>query len=184
MQNNVLRMSDLLNPAGCLTGTRLILAIAFPFFAHKPALALSIYLTAILTDMLDGWAARLLHQSSHTGAVLDGWVDKILHINAAWAMAIHGYMPGWWMWLWFSRELFQWAMVMTIIGDFRTGQVREQHTSTAGRTTATLLFFCFVVTLLGHTHAAAALTGLTGIAGSWAGWGYLRRHLDDRKRFR
>ena len=184
MQNNVLRMNDLLNPAGFLTGIRLVLAIGFPFIAHDQTLALAVYLTAILTDMLDGWMARLRKQSSHTGAVLDGWVDKILHINAAWSMALHGYMPGWWMWLWFSRELFQWGMVMTIIGDFRTGHVRQQHTSIAGKMTATLLFFCFVITLMGQTAVAEVLTMATGLCGAWAGWGYLRRHLEDRKRFR
>ena len=44
-------------------------------------------------------------------AVVDGWVDKVLHINAAWSMSLHGYIPGWWMWLWFSRELIQGAIV-------------------------------------------------------------------------
>jgi len=184
MPNNVLRVNELLNPAGFITGFRLVIAIAFPFLAHDPTLALSAYLVAVLTDILDGWVARQLNQASHTGAVLDGWVDKILHINAAWAMTLHGYMPAWWMWMWFSRELFQWSMVMTIIGDFRVGDVRQQHTSLAGKLTATLLFACFVSTLMGVPSIAWPLTGLTGMCGAWAGYGYLRRHLEDRQRFR
>ena len=184
MQHNVLRLNDLLNPAGYITGLRLIVAVSFPFFAHNPSVALGAYLFAILTDMLDGAVARHLKQSSHTGAFLDGWVDKILHINAAWAMTLHGYMPGWWMWMWFSRELFQWSMAMTFVADFRTGSVRQQHTSFAGKSTATLLFACFVTTLLGLPSFAWPLTILTGLCGAWAGYGYLRRHLEDRKRFR
>ena len=184
MQNNVLRVDELFNPAGFITGFRLVIAIAFPFFAHDPQVALAAYMVAILTDIMDGRVARHLDQASHTGAVLDGWVDKILHINAAWSMTLHGYMPAWWMWLWFSRELFQWSMVMTIIGDFRVGSVRQQHTSVAGRLTATFLFACFVTTLLEQTVFAWPLTLLTGLTGTWAGFGYLKRHLEDRKRFR
>jgi len=75
-------------------------------------------------------------------------------------------------------------MAMTLVADFRTGRVREQHTSFAGRMTAILLFACFVTTLLGHTEIAGPLTGLTGLCGAWAGYGYLSRHLEDRKRFR
>ena len=184
MQNNALRVDDLLNPAGCITGFRLVIAIAFPFFVHDPKLALGAYLIAILTDVMDGRIARQLNQASHTGAVLDGWVDEILHINAAWAMTLHGYMPAWWMWLWFSRELFQWSMVMTIIGDFRLGTVRQQHTSMAGKVTATFLFASFVTTLLEQPSVALPMTILTGLSGTWAGFGYLKRHLEDRKRFR
>lgn len=184
MQNNVLRVGDLANPAGAITGTRLLIAIAFPFVAHDPRLALTIYLVAIGTDILDGAAARHLGQASHTGAVLDGWVDKILHINAAWSLTLHGYMPAWWMWLWFSRELFQWSMVMTIIGDFRLGHVREQATSMAGKATAVCLFTSFVLTMAGQPGLAWPATILTGLCGTWAGSGYLRRHLEDRKRFR
>ena len=88
------------------------------------------------------------------------------------------------MWFWFSRELFQWSMAMTLVADFRTGKVREQHTSFAGKATANMLFLCFVTTLLGYTTVAWPMTILTGAVGTWAGYGYLRRHLEDRKRFR
>jgi phosphatidylglycerophosphate synthase len=184
MQNNVLKVADLANPAGAITGSRLLIAIGFPFLAYEPTLALTAYLVAVLTDVLDGVTARHLGQSSHTGAVLDGWVDKILHINAAWSMTLHGYMPAWWMWMWFSREIFQWSMVMTIIGDFRVGHVRQQATSIAGRATAVALFASFVLTLMGQVHIAWPMTVLTGACGTWAGSGYLRRHLEDRRRFR
>jgi cardiolipin synthase len=184
MRNNVLHAGDLANPAGAITGARLLIAIGFPFLAHEPTLALAAYLVAVLTDVLDGVTARHLGQASHTGAVLDGWVDKILHINAAWSMTLHGYMPAWWMWLWFSREIFQWSMVMTIIGDFRQGNVRQQSTSLAGKATAVSLFASFVLTLMGQAHLAWPMTVFTGACGTWAGTGYLRRHLEDRRRFR
>jgi cardiolipin synthase len=183
MQTNVLRIQDLANPAGALTALRLVLAIAFPFLAHDPQIALGTYLVAVATDIGDGAVARRMNQASHTGAVLDGWVDKILHINGAWSLTLHGYMPAWWMWMWFSREIIQWGMVMTIIGDFRTGRVRIQETSFWGRLTAVSLFSAFCCTILGTESLALPLSILTCLSGLIAALGYLRRHLEDRRRF-
>ncbi|MEC9390060.1 MAG: CDP-alcohol phosphatidyltransferase family protein [Myxococcota bacterium] len=183
MQKNLLHIHDLRNPAGALTISRLLIAIAFPFLTHEPTVALSAYLAAIATDIADGAIARRRGQTSHTGAVLDGWVDKILHINGAWSMTLHGYMPAWWLWLWFSREVIQWAMFLTIVGDFANGSVRVQTTSLWGRATATLLFAAFVTTLCGMVQAAWALTIATGFVGTVSGLHYLKRHLDDRGRF-
>ncbi len=183
MQKNMLHISDLWNPAGALTVCRLLIAVGFPFLTHSPRVALTAYLIAIGTDLADGSIARKMGQDSHTGAVLDGWVDKILHINGAWSMAIHGYMPAWWMWMWFSREVIQWAMFLTIVGDFTTGSVQVQTTSWWGRATATVLFSAFVCTLLGATAIAWPLTLATGAVGTISGLHYLKRHLDDRKRF-
>ena len=184
MSPGVLRWKDMANPAGSLTITRLGIAIGFPFLVHNTSWAISAYLFTILTDVLDGFVARKFGHSTHTGAVLDGWVDKILHINAAWSMAIHGYMPGWWMWMWFAREVVQWAMFMTIVGDFVDGKVRIQSTSLAGRATAIFLFAAFVTTLCGLPQLAWPLTIVTGGLGSLAAIGYMIRHLEDRKRFR
>ena len=183
MEKNLLHINDLLNPAGALTGFRLLIALAFPFLTHEPALAIAAYLVAVATDLADGAVARSMGQDSHTGAVLDGWVDKILHINGAWSMTLHGYMPAWWMWLWFSREVIQWAMVMTIVGDFTNGRVSVQQTSTWGRLTAVFLFGAFVTTLTGAAALAWPLTLLTGLSGLICGVRYLKRHLEDRRRF-
>lgn len=183
MERNRLHIKDLANPAGALTISRLAIAVSFPFLVHDPKLAIGAYAVAIATDLADGAVARRMNHASHTGAVLDGWVDKILHINGAWSMALHNYMPAWWMWLWFTRELIQWAMVMTIIGDFKDGSVRVQQTSVVGRCTAVCLFGAFLTSLAGWLGAAWILTVLTGGFGLASGLGYLRRHLEDRKRF-
>ncbi len=184
MPPGVLRWQDMANPAGSLTITRLVIAVSFPLLVHNPSWAISAYLLAILTDVLDGTVARKFGHSTHTGAVLDGWVDKILHINAAWSMAIHGYMPGWWMWMWFAREIVQWAMFMTTVGDFIHGKVRIQSTSFAGRATAICLFAAFITTLCGLQQWAWPLTIVTGGLGTLAAIGYMSRYLEDRKRFR
>lgn len=183
MQKNFLTIEDLANPAGALTCSRFVIALAFPFLTYDPLVALAAYLVASATDVLDGAIARRWNHSSHTGAVLDGWVDKILHINGAWSMTLHGYMPAWWMWLWFIREIIQWAMVMTITGDFVSGRVLVQRTSIWGRITAVSLFGAFTSTLLGLQDLAWPLTVLTGITGLVCGLSYLHRYLEDRKQF-
>ena len=98
-------------------------------------------------------------------------------------MTIHGYMPAWWMWMWFIREVIQWAMFMAISGDFASGRVQIQNTSIWGRLTAVLLFGAFTTTLLGLMGLAWPLTVLTGITGLICGLSYLRRYLEDRKQF-
>ena len=180
----VLRLRDLDNAAGALTIGRLFIAVTFPAFAHDAHLALSVYLVAVATDVLDGWWARKTNTQSHTGAVLDGWVDKTLHINAAWSMTIHGMMPAWWMLLWFSREIVQAGMVLWLVGAFRQGEVRIQSTSLTGRVTAVSLTLAFVATLLDLPALALPLSVLTGVAGVACALGYLRRALDDRSQFR
>ena len=43
MQTHVLRIRDLANTAGLITGTRLLIALAFPFLTVNPEVALAAY---------------------------------------------------------------------------------------------------------------------------------------------
>lgn len=183
MQVSLLRPQDLANTAGLVTGVRLLIALAFPFLTASPTVALAAYLIATATDIIDGAIARRTNTASHTGAFVDGWVDKILHVNGAWSMALHGYMPGWWMWLWFSRELILWAMVMVFMADFRWGRVKPHTTTLWGRMTAVALFAAMALTLGGHADWAWPLTLITAGLGLVAGLGYFRRHLEHRHLF-
>jgi cardiolipin synthase len=179
-----LRLGDLANAAGAITIARLILAVTFPLIMHAPDWALFAYVVAVISDVVDGNLARWTGTASHTGGVLDGWVDKILHINVAWSMVLHGLMPGWWMWLWFSREIIQGGMVIWLTGRFHRGEVQVQHTSLPGRITAVSLAAVVVLTFLGHTTTALCLTWCTGAAGIVSGVGYFFRALDDRLQLR
>ena len=92
-------------------------------------------------------------------------------------MTLHGYMPASWMWLWFSRELILWLMVMVFMADFRHGRVQPHTTTIWGRMTAATLFIAMVLTLMGHTALAWPLTAVTGFVGAVAGIVYFHRHL-------
>lgn len=56
-------------------------------------LALGVFLTASLSDALDGWIARRFHQRSQLGAVLDPLADKLL-LLAALILLSHTNVPG------------------------------------------------------------------------------------------
>ena len=183
-----LNWRDLWNPAGLLTLSRLPMCIAFPFLAADIRVFLAVYVLALATDILDGWVARRLGHSSHTGSVVDGWLDKMLHINATWTMVNHEWMPGWWMLLWFSREIIQAFMVIWLVPRFYRGQVRAHHASFAGKLTGWTLGTAFIAVLLRQLTGmevfwtiATVATYATGAAGVWTAGTYLLRDLRDAK---
>ena len=112
---------------------------------------------------------------------MDGWVDKILHINGAWSMTLHGYMPAWWMWLWFSRELILWAMVMIFMADFRHGRVsaHDDHLGPKRLRRSSGPWS----DPHGPPEPGQPLTAVTGLVGAVAGGVYFRRHLVQRRLF-
>lgn len=71
-----------LNLPNSLTLLRMALVPVFlVLVVHKRAVAsLSVFALAGLTDVLDGFAARVLHQKSKTGVFLDPAADKLLMI--------------------------------------------------------------------------------------------------------
>ena len=180
MQTHVLRIRDLANTAGLITGTRLLIALAFPFLIVNPEVALAAYLFATVTDVLDGAVARRTSTLAIQVPLSTGGSTRF-SINGAWSMTLHGYMPAWWMWLWFSRAIL-WAMVMLFIADFRHGE--STHATTIwGRMTAATLFGAMVLTLLGQISLAWPLTAVTGLVGAVAGAAYFHRHLVHRRLF-
>lgn len=60
--------------------------------------AILVFLTASLTDGLDGYVARRYHQTSKVGAILDAIADKTLLLAALLTLTFSdwGYRPPWW----------------------------------------------------------------------------------------
>jgi CDP-diacylglycerol--glycerol-3-phosphate 3-phosphatidyltransferase len=172
-----LRWSDLANLAGVLTLSRLPFALAFPWATGSRSTALALYIVAVSTDVLDGWAARRSGTASFTGSVLDGWLDKVLHVNAAWSFVVADWMPGWWMLCWFSREIVQAPMVIWLAGPFYRGEAPAHHATRVGKLTSVLLAVAIVGLLLGLRPLAAALTPLIGLLGFTAALQYLWRDV-------
>jgi cardiolipin synthase len=67
--------------------------------------ALIIFLTASITDVLDGLFARLTKQITVFGSILDPVADKFLLITAFVIMGIFEWIPKWFTTIVLSREL-------------------------------------------------------------------------------
>jgi len=85
-------------------------------------LAFGLFLAAAITDVVDGYLARLLHQETFLGACLDALADKLLILAVFATLAFVATplfrIPSWFLWLVLGKELIQ------IIGAFIIYEVR------------------------------------------------------------
>lgn len=112
--------------ANQLTMLRILLALAtfVALIQDSPRLhaaALILFLSAMITDWVDGWIARNWQQTSPFGKVADPIADKILVLGAFLALTKHRDLaiPLWGVFLIFAREM--------IIGGIRTLAMIQQQ---------------------------------------------------------
>ncbi len=81
-----------------ITAVRVVLAPVFLwlYVTGETDAALAAFAAAAATDVLDGLAARLLHQHTRFGAYFDAAADKLLMACALVALAWRGQLP-WWL---------------------------------------------------------------------------------------
>ena len=60
----------------------LIPTFVLVFLYHHEVTALVVFVVAGVTDFLDGWIARRMHQQTGLGAFLDPMADKLLMLTA------------------------------------------------------------------------------------------------------
>lgn len=85
------------NIPNLLTLTRIVI---LPFFAasliyRAYQYALVLFLAAAITDLLDGYIARVTHQITYFGRILDPVADKFFLITSFILMTAYGLMPKW-----------------------------------------------------------------------------------------
>jgi cardiolipin synthase len=164
--------------------------IALLMAANWHWVAFGLFLTAIVTDWLDGWAARWLKSSSRMGAMLDPIADKVLAACVLLLLAGEGTIHGWHLipaLIILAREV----LVSGLREYLATLSVSLPVTLAAKGKTA-LQFAALAILVLapalpvensmsayiagyGLLWAAAVLTAYTGLAYFRAGW----MHLDD-----
>ncbi|NLT20358.1 MAG: CDP-diacylglycerol--glycerol-3-phosphate 3-phosphatidyltransferase [Syntrophomonadaceae bacterium] len=89
-----------MNIANSLTILRIFLIPLFVFvllirIPYGDYLAALVFIAAALTDSLDGYLARKLHQVTKLGIILDPLADKLLITAALISLVELGAMPGW-----------------------------------------------------------------------------------------
>ena len=82
-----------------LTAFRILLVPVFLYFiiADEYYKAAAVFITAGITDAVDGFIARRYNVRTELGAALDPFADKFLLISAYIALAAKGFIPLWLM---------------------------------------------------------------------------------------
>jgi cardiolipin synthase len=175
------------NVPNSLTGLRLLAVPIFVglFLAGRLGAALGVFIGAMVTDVLDGIAARALKQFTRIGAIMDPIADKLMGVSALALLCWSHRLPFWLLWLLLFRE----ACIFTAIGLLtRTGRgyvirpTRFGKYSTFFLAAATILALLQGAVELGATPALIALVLLAAqcIVISWGQ--YLATFIDLMRR--
>ncbi len=130
-----------------LTLTRILL---LPFFAsaiiyEQYLYALILFITAALSDLLDGLAARMLHQITALGKILDPVADKFFLITSFILMSRTGLLPTWLAIVVISKDVI--VVTGCIILYLVTGRLRIE-VSILGKLSSAVQFILIGIILL------------------------------------
>ncbi|GFP27401.1 CDP-diacylglycerol--glycerol-3-phosphate 3-phosphatidyltransferase [Candidatus Hakubella thermalkaliphila] len=136
--------------ANFLTILRLLLVPFFVFFMLSEGknfsqIALSLFLVAALTDVIDGYIARSFNGITEFGRRADPFVDRILVASALITMAYKGMIPLWGLFLILFRDLYLTVGFLLLKEKNR----KELSVTTAGKLTTFCIITSIVVLLAG-----------------------------------
>ena len=179
-RSHEIRLRDALLPPGLLSLARFPLALAFPLAWPKPALAAGVVALAAVTDVLDGFVARKLHQETETGALLDPLMDKTFVLGVAATLIAARVVTPVEAGLLATREIVELPLVAYVMANHVPG---DRRANAAGKLT-TVLQFIAVGAVLVHLDPKIRATAIaaTAIAGAVAGITYWTRALRDERR--
>jgi len=126
-----------MNIPNYITLARIIL---IPFFIslmiyHHYRAAMVVFVTACVTDALDGMIARITNQKTDLGAVLDPIADKLLIVSAFVTLVLRGILPVWLVMIVVSRDVI---LVLGSMVIYFTGHEFKARPSIIGKTTTVL----------------------------------------------
>jgi cardiolipin synthase len=163
------------NVPNFLTALRLAAVPVFVLLLLEgmPGAALAVFVGAMITDWLDGIAARVLKQFTAIGAILDPIADKLLGVSALVLLCLTGRLPIWMLWLALFREacIFSAIAILT-----RTGRTYEIRPTRFGKYSTAFLTATIIFALLqgargvpaGPALISLSLTCALCIVVSWA----------------
>ena len=164
-----------------LTLSRILLTPLLMWFLvnRKMNQALVVFLVAGMTDVLDGFIARLFHQKSRFGAFLDPLADKFLLVSSFLILGRLGLIPLWLVLIVVIRDLVIVAGTIALYL-FRV-QVEIRPTSLGKLTTLTQLLT--VLLALGSSLFQVSpwdrlVVGITAMLSIASGVQYVRKGID------
>jgi cardiolipin synthase len=151
--------------------------------------ALAIFVTAGITDILDGYVARMWSQQSSLGRMLDPIADKLLVASCLLMLAADGTIRGWSLWaaiIILCREILV-SGLREYLAELRVSVPVTQLAKY--KTTAQLVAIGFLIAgeAGDEIWSYTTLTGLTllwmsALLTLYTGWDYMRagvRHIED-----
>lgn len=114
-----------LNIPNTLTIARIVIIPVFitAIIYNRYRYALYLFITAALTDILDGLFARLTNQKTALGTFLDPLADKFLLVSSFVIFSVYGWIPKWLAIAVISRDLIVvtgWFLLYMITNTSRT----------------------------------------------------------------
>jgi CDP-diacylglycerol--glycerol-3-phosphate 3-phosphatidyltransferase/cardiolipin synthase len=168
--------------ANLISLSRLAMAVAFVYFASRPAIAVAILCLAGISDWLDGWVAKRLGQQSRVGAILDPVCDRLFVVPVLFTLVfVHG-LPPWQLAVMISRDLANSAGALVVLW-LRPASFPSLRARRSGKIVTSLQFWNVVHVLLGLPGFALSFAALA-LASAWALVDYgaeLRRLLGGSK---
>jgi len=175
--------SSMVNIPNLLTLLRILLVPVFVILLIQGHFlrALLVFVVAGLTDALDGFLARVLHQKTDLGLYLDPLADKALIITSFVTLAVMGLIPPWLTVLVISRDfiILLGISVMTLMSI--PFEIKPATVSKV--TTAFQLLTVFVILVLTYLQGVEGndwviiLFWLTGALTVISGFNYIMRGL-------
>ena len=152
--------------ANILSITRLVLVplLVFAAFEQWHDLAFVIFVSAAITDALDGWIARTFDQRSRLGAILDPAADKLMLVSGYVVYTFHG----------IASEALPVALTVSVFARdvlivfvawllFSRVKVREFPPSILGKISTILQAVALGVTIAANTRLAPAALPIIGV---------------------
>lgn len=179
------RARDLLLVPGLLSLARVPLAIAFPFVASRPPLALVVLLVSGATDIVDGWWARRFNQATATGAVVDPVTDKLFVASVVVTLVVENKLAPLGVALLATREIGELPLVLWFAASHASRKARtEQPLANLPGKMGTALQFATVASALFAAPYTAGLLVATAVVGVIAAGSYWVREIARARAYR
>lgn len=143
-----------MNVPNSLTLLRLLAIPVFVvlFLQGRLGAALVVFVSAMITDWLDGIAARMLKQFTALGAILDPVADKLISLTVLILLCWSQRLPRWLLWLLIFREVCIFVAIAILTKTGRSYEIRPTR------------FGKYATALLGATMIFALVQGARGVA--------------------
>jgi cardiolipin synthase len=161
-----------------LTFFRILLVPVFLYFilSDEYKTAAAVFITAGVTDAVDGFIARRFNVRTELGTALDPFADKFLLISAYIALAAKGFIPVWLMVPVLIKDSILLSGVAALKGAGRKVKIVP---SVFGKATTVLQIVTVIYAMLVADTGAAffALAAVTAIVTVYTGIDYVRKEF-------